>query len=72
MQKKESNSSQQSIERALKLLNIMADNRTALTVTEISRLLNISRSTAYAMLNVMTEMNYLSRDPETGKYFLVQ
>lgn len=70
MQKKESNSSQQSIERALKLLNIMADNRTALTVTEISRLLNISRSTAYAMLNVMTEMNYLSRDPETGKYFL--
>lgn len=70
MQKKEITSSQQSIERALKLLNIMAENRTALTVTEISRLLNISRSTAYAMLNVMTDMNYLSRDPETGKYFL--
>lgn len=70
MQKKESNSSQQSIERALKLLNAMADNRTALTVTEISHLLDISRSTAYAMLNVMTEMNYLSRDSETGKYFL--
>lgn len=70
MQKKESNSSQQSIERALKLLTIMGDNRTAMNVTEISKLLGISRSTAYAMLNVMTDMNFLSKDPATGKYFL--
>lgn len=70
MQKKESNSSQQSIERALKLLTIMGDSRTSMNVTEISKLLNISRSTAYAMLNVMTEMNFLSKDVTTGKYFL--
>ncbi|MBS6642348.1 MAG: IclR family transcriptional regulator [Clostridiaceae bacterium] len=70
MQKKESNSSQQSIERALKLLTIMGDSRTAMNVTEISKILNISRSTAYAMLNVMTDMNFLSKDPATGKYFL--
>lgn len=41
-----------------------------MNVTEISKLLNISRSTAYAMLNVMTEMNFLSKDASTGKYFL--
>ncbi|MBT9777597.1 helix-turn-helix domain-containing protein [Clostridium sp. MCC353] len=70
MQKKESNSSQQSIERALKLLTIMGDSRTAMNVTEISKILNISRSTAYAMVNVMTEMNFLSKDQSTGKYFL--
>lgn len=70
MQKKETNSSQQSIERALKLLTIMGDSRTAMNVTEISRTLNISRSTAYAMVNVMTELNFLNRDPATGKYFL--
>lgn len=70
MQKKETNSSQQSIERALKLLTVMGESRTAMNVTEISRLLHISRSTAYAMLNVMTDMNFLSKDPDTGKYFL--
>ena len=70
MQKKETSSSQQSIERALKLLVIMGESRTAMNVTEISKVLHISRSTAYAMLGVMTEMNFLSKDAETGKYFL--
>lgn len=70
MQKKETSSSQQSIERALKLLVIMGESRTAMNVTEISKVLHISRSTTYAMLNVMTEMNFLSKDSETGKYFL--
>lgn len=70
MQKKDSNSSQQSIERALNLLNYMAESRVAMNITEISQVLNISRSTAYAMINVMVRMNYLSKDPKTGKYFL--
>ncbi len=70
MQKKETSSPQQSIERALKLLTLMGESRTAMNVTEISRALNISRSTAYAMLHVMTDLNFLARDPVTGKYFL--
>lgn len=70
MQKKESASSQQSIERALKLLNMMGESKTPMNITEISKALGISRSTTYAMVNVMTEMNFLDKNYETGKYFL--
>lgn len=70
MQKKTTEASQQSIARALKLLNHFGETMTPLNVTEISKFLGISRSTAYAMLKEMQDMNYLSKDPKTGKYYL--
>jgi len=69
MQKKETMSSQQSIERALKLLVHMGESRTGMNITEISKLLGISRSTTYAMINVMVEQNFLTKNTD-GKYFL--
>lgn len=61
---------QQSIERTLKLLNHFGNTLEPMNVTEISHFLGISRSTAYSMLRVLTQYNFLSRSKDTGKFFL--
>lgn len=70
MQKQDNASSQQSIERTVTLINHLASTLEPMSITEISNFLGISRSTAYAMLNVLTKHNYLYRDKATKKYFL--
>lgn len=70
MKKQDQVSPQQSIERTAKLLQHLAATTAPMSVTEISNFLGISRSTAYAMLDVLTQYNLLARDKITKKYFL--
>lgn len=70
MKKNSSDNTQQSIDRALNLLNILSATGSPMTITEISKVLNIARSTVYSMVNTMVAQNYLERDDSTGKYFL--
>ena len=58
------------IDRALFLLKIMANNGEVLTVAEICNLLKINRATAQAIVNSLSEENFIEKDIETGKYSL--
>lgn len=64
----ESPSTQQSLDKALGLLVVMAQTNRSLTISEIESELNVSRPTAYAMLNSMVKYNFLEKDNETAKF----
>lgn len=60
----------QSIDRALNLLEVLATKGIALSISEISRMLSVNRMTAQTLINSLEAQNYVEKDPETGKYRL--
>lgn len=68
MIKKTTASTQQSLDRALELLEILAKNGASMNVAEISKILGITRTTASSMIQSLLQRNYIEKDPETGKY----
>jgi len=58
----------QSVERALAILEVLADHSEGLGVTEISEKVGLHKSTVYRLLATLIARDYVSQDPETNKY----
>lgn len=60
---------QQSLDRALDLLDVLAKGNTAgMNISEISKLLGTTRVTASAMVQSLLQRNYIEKDEESGRY----
>ena len=57
------------VERALEILLCFVQ-RSSLSLTEISELTQLNKSTVYRLLTTLEEKGFLSRDPDTEKYQL--
>lgn len=69
MATKEKNSAeQQTITKTLSFLGTMAQRGVSMTIMEIAEELNVSKPTAYAIVNSLHSLNYLEKDPDTNKY----
>lgn len=60
----------QSVDRALVILEILANSRRSLSVTEIGREVGLHKSTVYRLLSTMARRGYVEQDPETQRYKL--
>lgn len=60
----------QSIERAVKILEGLAEEREGLGVTELSRLLDLHKSTVHRLLSTLLKLGYVEQNPYTEKYRL--
>jgi len=56
------------VERALSMLEIVAQEPEGMSNAEISRKLQIPKSSASYILRTLEKQNYVNRDEETGKY----
>ena len=57
-----------SVERALTILELLAERQQGLTTSEISRRAKIPKSSASYLLRTLAARGYLRRDPETGQF----
>ncbi|RYL94935.1 IclR family transcriptional regulator [Sporolactobacillus sp. THM7-4] len=60
----------QSVERALKILNLFDDYTEELKITEISNRLKLNKSTVHSLLKTLETYDYIAQNTETGKYRL--
>jgi DNA-binding IclR family transcriptional regulator len=60
----------QVIDRVLDILEILADENSAMTQTEISRRLTLPKSTAHRLLSILERRRYVGLKFDTGKYHL--
>lgn len=60
----------QAVERALKILIVLAEAGTPLTLTQIRDLTNLNISTAHRLLHTLMNDGFISQDKDTGKYLL--
>nr|WP_326183923.1 IclR family transcriptional regulator [uncultured Oscillibacter sp.] len=56
------------LDRALDLLNMLSTSANPMNVMEISKALDVTRTTAYAMLNSLMRKKLVEKDPDTGRY----
>lgn len=59
-----------SIERCLKVIDILSNHSKGLKLTEISRLLDLHPSSVHHMVSTLLPHDYISQDPDTKKYSL--
>lgn len=59
-----------SVQRALRILDCFSEHSPYLGVSEISEMLGIHKSTIHALLITMEDEGFISKNEETGKYFL--
>jgi DNA-binding IclR family transcriptional regulator len=69
MKAKEEGSSA-AVERTLAILEAIAERESGMTNSEISRKLEIPKSTASYLLRTLEQCGYLRREPDTGQYRL--
>lgn len=60
----------QTVERALDILEVFTDSNEALGITELSRKVNINKSTTYRIIQALRTRGYIHQDYETSKYCL--
>lgn len=60
----------QSVERALQILDLFDEYSTELKITEISEKMGLHKSTVHSLLKTLQNNNYISQNPENGKYRL--
>lgn len=60
----------QSVERALKILDLFDERDRELTITEISKRMNLHKSTVHSLLKTLQAQRYISQNEENGKYLL--
>lgn len=60
----------QSVERALKILDLFDEFNTELKITEISSKLDLNKSTAHSILKTLKQYDYIKQNVDTGKYSL--
>ena len=59
-----------SLDRALRILEILGDSDNNIGVTELGRKLEVDKSTAYRLLATLAARGYIEQEPETKKYKL--
>lgn len=57
-----------SVEKAINVLNIIADSEMGFTATEISHITGSGVSATYHLLNTLKRSNFIYQDPESKKY----
>ena len=57
-----------SVEKAINMLNIIADSERGVTVTEISHTTGLGVSATYHLLNTLKKNNFIYQDQESKKY----
>ncbi|RGT73825.1 IclR family transcriptional regulator [Mediterraneibacter massiliensis] len=60
----------QSVDRALKIIEFIAENNGACGLSEISRGMELNKATAYGLLSTLEQHRYVELDPDTKKYRL--
>jgi DNA-binding IclR family transcriptional regulator len=60
----------QSVERAIDILNAIANKRCALGLPELSKTLNLPKTTIHTLVKTLREKGFLQQDPGTKKYGL--
>jgi DNA-binding IclR family transcriptional regulator len=60
----------QTVERALDILEVFTDSNEALGITELSRRVNLNKSTTYRIVQALRTRGYINQDHETNKYYL--
>lgn len=60
----------QSVERALQILDLFNEQATELKITDISKLMGLSKSTLHSLLKTLQHHGYIDQNPENGKYHL--
>ena len=60
----------QTVERAIDILEAFADSRSPLGITEISRRVELNKSTTYRILQALLKKGYVHQDSQTSKYQL--
>lgn len=68
MNKTEKDTPIKNLDRALSVLDILASSSTPMSIMEISKALNTTRTTTYAMLSSLVGNNYVEKDLQTGRY----
>jgi DNA-binding IclR family transcriptional regulator len=68
--KKVYESTVQSVERTLDIVEALAGNKDGIGVTELSKNLNLHKSTVHRLLTTLMVRKYVEQDSETGKYRL--
>ncbi|MFQ5341454.1 MAG: IclR family transcriptional regulator [Anaerolineae bacterium] len=58
------------VDRAVQILNVYQSGEEAYGVSELSRLLDLNKSTVYDILNTLAHHGFVERDEETKKYRL--
>ena len=70
MTKTKTMSIQQSLDRALELMEMLAKNGGGMNVSDISKTLGITRVTASSMVQSLLQRNYIEKDAITGKFYI--
>lgn len=60
----------QSVVRAIQILEYVAANKNLVKLTELSKGLELSKSTVYGLVSTLERLGYLQQTPENGKYSL--
>lgn len=60
----------QSVDRALKILDLFDEQTTELRITEISQRLQLHKSTLHSLLLTLKKHGYIEQDSDSGKYRL--
>jgi IclR family KDG regulon transcriptional repressor len=60
----------QSVERALRILDLFDEYETELKITDISARMNLHKSTVHSLLKTLQKFHYIEQNMENGKYRL--
>lgn len=60
----------QSLERGLMILSAFSERRPVLGIADLSRAVELNKSTTYRYVATLAKLQYLQQDPDTKKYFL--
>ncbi|EMF46733.1 transcriptional regulator [Planococcus halocryophilus Or1] len=60
----------QSVERALRILDLFDEYDKELKLTEITEKMNLHKSTVHSLLKTLQKHHYIEQNSENGKYFL--
>jgi DNA-binding IclR family transcriptional regulator len=59
-----------SVDRAIRILFLLGENHEPMRLSELSRRLNIDKSTAYRIMATLLSQGFVEQDAETRRYFL--
>jgi len=60
----------QSVQRALSILDLLANASNPLSAIEIGKALGINRNTIHGLISTLVAENYVDKDDLTGKYYI--
>ncbi|MDC3416043.1 IclR family transcriptional regulator [Aquibacillus salsiterrae] len=60
----------QSLDRALRILDLFDEHNKELKITEISSTLQLNKSTTHSLLKTLKQHNYIKQNSDSGKYSL--